>query len=149
MRKKLVSWKKMARKREWSWGPTTGPRKEAFTGGGILKSPLFLILVTRWLGGKGTLVGDLGVPTEPLLPHLTEGERKKLGETRLIRESEAQTFFEKSLGLLKEYGVKGLLAVLLRIIILRCGIGRPWTNGWRSVFAAYSPGMDRPNGSPG
>ncbi len=74
------------------------------------KAPLFLSLVTRWLGGKGTLVGDLGVPTEPLLPHLTEGDRKKLEETGLIKESEAETFFEKSLGLLKEYGIKGALA---------------------------------------
>jgi hypothetical protein len=28
----------------------------------------------------------------------------------LVKESEAETFFEKSLGLLKEYGVKGVLA---------------------------------------
>jgi len=83
---------------EWADGPTDE------------KVPLFLSLVTRWLGGKGTLVGDLGVPTEPLLPHLTEGERKKLGESGLIRESEAETFLEKSLGPLKEYGVKGVLA---------------------------------------
>jgi hypothetical protein len=74
------------------------------------KTPLFLSLVTRWLGGKDTVVGDIGVPTEPLLPYLTKGERKKLGETGLVKESEAETFFEKSLNLLKEYGVKGVLA---------------------------------------
>jgi hypothetical protein len=74
------------------------------------KAPLFLCLVAQWLGGRRAWVGDLGVPTEPLLPDLNEGDRKKLEETGLVKESEAETFFEKSLDLLKEYGVKGALA---------------------------------------
>jgi hypothetical protein len=74
------------------------------------KAPLFLCLIARWLGGKGALVGDLGVPTEPHLPDLTEGDRKKLGGAGLVKEVEAETFFEKSLDLLKSHGIKGALA---------------------------------------
>ncbi|MGE5253906.1 MAG: glycoside hydrolase 5 family protein [Planctomycetaceae bacterium] len=74
------------------------------------KARLFLTLVTRWLGGKEVMAGDMGVPTEPLLPYLTEGDRKKLGKVGLIKESDAETFIEKTLGLLKENGVKGVLA---------------------------------------
>jgi len=74
------------------------------------KAPLFLSLVTRWLGGKDAVVGDFGVPTEPILSYLTEGDRKKLGGAGLVKESDAEAFVERSLNLLKEYGVKGVLA---------------------------------------
>jgi hypothetical protein len=74
------------------------------------KAPLFLCLMAQWLGGKGVLLGDLGVPTEPLLPYLTEGDRKELGGAGLVKEGDAETFFEKSLDLLKGYGIKGALA---------------------------------------
>lgn len=74
------------------------------------KAPLFLCLMTQWLGGKGALVGDLGIPTEPPLPYLTEGDRKKLGGAGLVKESEAETLFERSLDLLKNHGIIGALA---------------------------------------
>ena len=74
------------------------------------KAPLFLCLMAQWLGGKETLLGDLGVPTEPLLPYLTEGDRKKLGKAGLVKEGDAETFSEKSLDLLKSHGIKGVLA---------------------------------------
>ncbi len=72
--------------------------------------PLFLCLVARWLGGKGALVGDLGVPTEPLFPYFTEEDRKELGGAGLVKEGDAETFSERSLALLKSHGIKGALA---------------------------------------
>jgi endo-1,4-beta-mannosidase len=74
------------------------------------KVSLFLCLIAQWLGGKDTLLGDLGVPTEPILPYLTERDRKKLGGARLVKEGDAEAFFEKSLDLLKSQGIKGTLA---------------------------------------
>ena len=74
------------------------------------KVPLYLCLVAQWLGGKGALVGDLGVPTEPLFPYLPEGDQKKLGRPGLVKESDAETFSEKILDLLKNHGIKGALA---------------------------------------
>ncbi len=74
------------------------------------KVPLFLSLVTRWLGGKDVVVGDLGIPTEPLLPYLTEADRKKLGGAGLAKEGEGESFLEKGLDLLKGFGIKGVLA---------------------------------------
>jgi len=74
------------------------------------KVPLYLCLVAQWLGGKGALVGDLGVPTEPLFPFLPEGDQKKFGRAWLVKESDAETFSEKSLDLLKNHGIKGALA---------------------------------------
>ncbi len=74
------------------------------------KALVFLCLMAHWLGGKGALAGDLGVPTEPLFPYLTEGDRKKLGRARLVKEGDAETFLEKSLDLLKSHGIKGALA---------------------------------------
>ena len=73
------------------------------------KAGLFLTLVTGWLGGKEVMAGDMGVPTGPLLAYLTESDRKKLGKVGLIEEGDAETFIEKTLGLLKENGVKGVL----------------------------------------
>jgi hypothetical protein len=74
------------------------------------KAPLFLGLLTQWLGGKEVLVGDLGVPTEPLLPSLKPGDRQRLGGTGLAEEGEAEDFYRKSLDLLKGHGMKGALA---------------------------------------
>jgi len=74
------------------------------------KAPVFLCLMAHWLGGKGVLAGDLGVPTEPLLPYLTEGDRKKFGGGGLAKEADAETFFVKSLDLLKSQGIRGALA---------------------------------------
>jgi hypothetical protein len=74
------------------------------------KAPLFLCLVAQWLGGRSAWVGDLGVPTEPLLPYLTEADRKKLGGAGLAEEGEAESLLEKSLDLLKGFGIKGVLA---------------------------------------
>ena len=74
------------------------------------KAPLFLGLLTQWLGGKEVLVGDLGVPTEPLLPSLTPRDRQRLGGTGLAEEGEAEDFYRKSLELLKRHGMKGALA---------------------------------------
>jgi hypothetical protein len=72
--------------------------------------PLFLCLMAQWLGGKGAWVGDLAVPTEPLWPYLTEGDRRKLGGTGLVKEGDAETFSERILDLLKSHGIKGALA---------------------------------------
>ncbi len=83
---------------KWADGPTDE------------KAPLFLGLVAQWLGGKEVLVGDLGVPTEPGLPRLTSGDRQRLGGNRLVEEDEAEDFFQKSLDLLKKYGIRGALA---------------------------------------
>jgi len=74
------------------------------------KAPLFLGLVAQWLGGKEVLIGDLGVPTEPLLPSLTPGDRKRLGGTGLAEEGQVEDFYQKSLDLLKGHGMKGALA---------------------------------------
>jgi hypothetical protein len=74
------------------------------------KAALFLCLMAQWLGGKDTLMGDLGIPAEPFLPYLTEEDRKKLGGAGLVKEGDAETFFEKSLDLLKSHGIKGVLA---------------------------------------
>ena len=73
------------------------------------KAPLFLCLMAQWLGGKGAWAGDLGVPTEPLLSDLTEGDRRKLGGAGLAKVGDAETFLEKSLDLLKGYGIQGAL----------------------------------------
>ena len=55
-------------------------------------------------------MGDPGVPTEPLLPYLTEADRKRLGGAGLAEEGEAESLLEKSLDLLKGFGIKGVLA---------------------------------------
>ena len=73
------------------------------------KAPLFLGFMAQWLGGKEVLVGDLGVPTEPLLPSLTPSDRRRLGGTRLVQESQAEAFYQQSLDLLKRYGIRGAL----------------------------------------
>ena len=74
------------------------------------KAPLFLGLMARWLGGKEVWVGDLGVPTEPFIPCLAPSDRQRLGGTRLVEESRAKDFYQKSLDLLKRYGIRGALA---------------------------------------
>ena len=83
---------------KWSDGPTDE------------RAPLFLCLMAQWLGGKGAWAGDLGVPTEPLLPFLTEGDRRKLRGAGLVKEGDAETLLEKILDLLKSHGIKGALA---------------------------------------
>ena len=74
------------------------------------KVPLFLCLLTRWLGGKKVLLEEFGVPTEPHLYSQSDADREKLGNIRLVEEDEAETFFEKSLDLLKKEGIAGALA---------------------------------------
>jgi len=74
------------------------------------RAPLFLCLMAQWLGGKGAWVGDLRVPTEPLLPFLTEGDRRRLRGAGLVKEGDAETLLEKILDLLKSHGIKGALA---------------------------------------
>lgn len=74
------------------------------------KLPLFLCLLTRWLGGKRVLLEEFGVPTEPPPHTLNEFDRKKLGDLSLVGEEEAGIFFQKSLDLLKGDGIIGALA---------------------------------------
>ncbi len=71
------------------------------------KVPLFLILLTLWLGGKPVLLEEFGVPTEPPLVTLEKADREKMGRVTLVSEEEAETYFRNVLNLLKAKGVLG------------------------------------------
>ncbi|NIO04723.1 MAG: hypothetical protein GTN74_08925 [Proteobacteria bacterium] len=73
------------------------------------KVPLFLVLLTQWLGGKPVLLEEFGVPTEPPLVTLEKADREKMGRVTLVSEEEADTYSRNVLNLLKANGILGAL----------------------------------------
>lgn len=73
------------------------------------KVPLFLGLLTQWLGGKDVLVEEVGVPTEPSPGSLNKVKREKMGRIFLASEEAAESYLRKVLELLSANGLWGAL----------------------------------------
>lgn len=73
------------------------------------KVPLFLGLVTQWLGRKDVLLEEFGIPTEPPPGTLDKADREKMDRIVLASEDEAETHFSKVLELLRGNGFLGAL----------------------------------------
>jgi len=71
------------------------------------KVPLFLGLVTQWLGRKDVLLEEFGIPTEPPPGTLDKADREKMDRIVLASEDEAETHFSKVLELLRANGFLG------------------------------------------
>lgn len=74
------------------------------------KVPLFLGLVTRWLGGKDIIMGELGHSTEPPKGTLGESGREAVGEIHLASEEEMSQYLQETLELLRGHGFPGAMA---------------------------------------
>ena len=72
--------------------------------------PVFLCLITKWLGGKNVILESFGLPTKPPAGALNESDRAKLENTRLFSEGEAESYFHKVLNLLRQNGISGAFA---------------------------------------
>jgi len=83
---------------EW----TDGPLDE--------KVPLFLALLTGWLGGKAVFLGEFGVPTEPGEGALSPEDREKLGDVELISEGDAGKYYRTVFELMIAHGFPGAFA---------------------------------------
>jgi len=73
------------------------------------KAPLFLGLLTQWLGGKGVVIEEFGIPTRPIQLALSEIDREELGRIVLVSEEEAEIYSGKVLELLSAHGILGAL----------------------------------------
>jgi len=82
---------------DWS----DGPLDEKFT--------LFLLKLTQWLGGKEVILEEFGLPTDPYPLKLSGEEKDKLGSIKLIAQTDAEFYFEKTLKLLPKWGINGAL----------------------------------------
>jgi len=74
------------------------------------KVPLFLALLTQWLGAKEVILEEFGVPFKPPTGIPFQIDQKKLGNRVLVQEEEGEIFYQKSLEILQEYGIRGALA---------------------------------------
>lgn len=74
------------------------------------KFPLFLLNLTKWLGGKEVILEEFGIPINPHPLKLNEDEIIKLGDINLIDEEKAALFYVKVLKDLLKWGFKGALA---------------------------------------
>jgi hypothetical protein len=72
--------------------------------------PLFLALLTWWLGGKEVLLGEFGVPTEPGEGALSLEDREKLGDVDMISEGDAGEYYRNVFELLIAHGFPGAFA---------------------------------------
>jgi endo-1,4-beta-mannosidase len=73
------------------------------------KVPLFLSLLTQWLGEKTVLLEEFGVPTQPSSEILDRDERKKLGRIVLVSEDDGEEYSRRILELLDAHGFLGAL----------------------------------------
>jgi endo-1,4-beta-mannosidase len=71
--------------------------------------PLFLALLTQWLGGKEVILEEFGVPFKPSGGIPSQADEKKLGDRVLVSEEEGEWFYRKVLESLREYGIQGAL----------------------------------------
>ena len=74
------------------------------------KVPLFLGLLTEWLGKKDVILEEFGVSFEPATGILFQTDQAKLGKTVLVSEEDGEMFYQKALELLRDYGMIGALA---------------------------------------
>ncbi len=75
------------------------------------KVPLFLALLTAWLGGKReVLLEGFGVPTEPNEGMLYQEDREKPGDINLVAEDEAEVCYRKVFELFIGNGFPGAFA---------------------------------------
>lgn len=74
------------------------------------KVPIFLALLTQWLGDKEVILEEFGVPFKPPTGIIFEIDQEKLGNTRLVPEEEGEIFYQKVLESLRDYGIIGALA---------------------------------------
>lgn len=72
--------------------------------------PLFLGLLTRWLGGKDVLIEEFGIPTKSFAGSLTEADQEKLGDIFLAEEGQAEVYYKKAFELLRMNGFTGAFA---------------------------------------
>lgn len=75
------------------------------------KVPLFLVLLTAWLGGKTeVLLEEFGVPTEPDKETLSQEERERPIDIDLISEDDAEAYYRKVFELFIGNGFPGAFA---------------------------------------
>jgi endo-1,4-beta-mannosidase len=75
------------------------------------KAPLFLALITGWLGGTGAvLLEEFGVATNPEKGILPYEDREKLGDIPLISEEQAGDYYRRVLELFIRNGFPGAFA---------------------------------------
>jgi endo-1,4-beta-mannosidase len=73
------------------------------------KVPLFLALLTQWLGGKEVLLEGFGVPFQPLTGVPSQADQKMLSRKKLVGEEEGGSFYQHVLENLRNHGMIGAL----------------------------------------
>jgi endo-1,4-beta-mannosidase len=74
------------------------------------KIPLFLALLTKWLGGKEVILEGFGIPFKPPSGFPSGADQEKLGNTVLVPEEDGAMFYQEALEIVRDYGIRGALA---------------------------------------
>ncbi len=73
------------------------------------KVPLFLSLITEWLGKRDVILEEFGIAFKPSTGILFQTDQTKLGKNVLVSEEEGEIFYQKTLELLRDFGITGAL----------------------------------------